>query len=379
MTEALIVGATESPYTRHPPVTVTTMSVLEDAARRALEDAQLNPRDVDGLGVSSFSLAPDRAIDLAWRLGLRVRWLMDSWTGGASGIDMLQHARRAVEVGDATNVLLLGGDAWDAPTFARLVAEYNSATFDHLAAIPTGGPNAVFALLTQRHMKRHGLSREAYGRVVVAQRDWATLNPGAVYRDRLTLDGYLAAPFVAEPLCRYDCVPIVTGGDAIVVTGMPAQGRRAVRIRSIQAMHNSDQQEGDGLSTGLREVAPALWGEAGCEPSDIDLASVYDDYPAIVLIQLEDMGFVCDSVSAFIETELASRRFPVNTSGGQLSAGQAGAAGGLHGIVEVATQLRRRAGGRQVEHARIALATGYGMVAYRYGACANAAVLEAAA
>jgi len=379
VTEAIIVGAAETPYTRHPDLTVTTMSVLEDAGRRALEDARLKPGDIDGLGISSFSLRPDHAIDLAWRLGLRVRWLMDSWTGGASGVDMLQHARRAVEAGDAVNVLLLAGDVLDAAAFARLVDDYNSATRDHLAGIPTGGPNALFALLTQRHMRRHDLRREDYGRVVVAQREWATLNPGAAYRDRLMLDEYLAAPFVAEPLCRYDCVPVVAGGDAVVVTGEPAHDRPAARIRSIQAMHNRDQQEGDGLVTGLCDIASALWGKAGCEPSDIDLACVYDDYPALVLVQLEDLGFVRGSVRAFIETKLMPRRFPLNTSGGLLSAGQAGAAGGLHGIVEVAEQLRGRAGDRQVQHARIAVVTGYGMVAYRYGACANAVVLEATA
>jgi acetyl-CoA acetyltransferase len=70
------------------------------------------------------------------------------------------------------------------------------------------------------------------------------------------------------------------------------------------------------------------------------------------------------------------QRLVVNTSGGQLSAGQAGAAGGLHGIVELVEQLRGRAGARQVRNARLAVATGYGMVAYRYGASAGAVVLE---
>ena len=129
----------------------TTRALLADAGRRALLDAGLRPSDVDGLGVASFTLAPDHAIDLAFRLGLRVRWLMDAATGGASAVDMLQHARRAVEAGDARCVLLLAGDRLDADDFVRLVDEYNTATRDHLAPIPTGGPNALFALLTQPH------------------------------------------------------------------------------------------------------------------------------------------------------------------------------------------------------------------------------------
>jgi len=376
MTAAVVVGAAESPYSRHPPADTTTLAVLADAGRRALASAGLTPRDVDGLAVASFSLGPDHAIDLAWRLGLRVRWLMDAHTGGAAGIDMLQHARRAVEAGDAHTVLILAGDVLSDAAFKRLVDEYNTATRDHLRPIPTGGPNALFALLTQEHMERHALTRADYGAVVVAQREWARLNPAAVYRSRLTLDDYLAQPYVAEPLCRYDCVPVVAGADAVVVVGQHAAGGPGVRIAAIGALHNDDHQEADGLETGLRKLAPTLWQEAGHGPEAVDLVSVYDDYPAMALIQLEDLGFASTSVKDLV-ARLAGRELPVNTSGGQLSAGQAGAAGGLHGVVEAVTQLRGEAGERQVPDARIALVTGYGMVPYRYGACANAAILLA--
>jgi acetyl-CoA acetyltransferase len=109
----------------------------------------------------------------------------------------------------------------------------------------------------------------------------------------------------------------------------------------------------------------------------MDITMVYDDYPAMALVQLTDLGYVGDrQLRSFIRDELASRRLPLNTSGGQLSAGQAGAAGGLHGLVEAVRQLRGEAAGRQVEGARLALVAGYGMVCYRYGACAGAVVLE---
>jgi acetyl-CoA acetyltransferase len=94
-------------------------------------------------------------------------------------------------------------------------------------------------------------------------------------------------------------------------------------------------------------------------------------------IQLADLGFASDGdLRALIHHRIATGALPVNTSGGQLSAGQAGAAAGLHGIVEAVTQLRGAAGARQVAGARIAAVTGYGMVEYRYGMCANAVVLE---
>lgn len=365
-----IIAAAESPYTRHPQAGLTTPAVLADAARRALDDAGLAPDGIDGLGVASFTLAPDHAIDLAVALGLRLSWLMDGCTGGAAGIDMLQHALRAVAAGDASRILLLAGDVFRAGAFVQLVDGYNVATREHLAPIPFGGPNALFALLTKRHMAAQGLQRADYGRLVVAQRGWAAGNPGAVYRDPLTVDDYLDAPLVAEPLGLLDCVPVVSGADALIVA---AEGA-GVRVRAVRVAHNADRHDGDGLGTGLGTLAPRLWSDAAASPADISVVSVYDDYPAMALIQLAELGFGGPHETlAAIET----RALPVNTSGGQLSAGQAGAAGGMHGLVEVVTQLRGRAGNRQVAGARLGLASGYGMVAYRHGACANAVVLEA--
>ena len=82
----------------------------------------------------------------------------------------------------------------------------------------------------------------------------------------------------------------------------------------------------------------------------MDLVSVYDDYPSMILAQLIDLGFAEGEpdMRRFIRERIASRRLPVNTSGGQLSAGQAGAAAGMHGLVEAVTQLRHEAGERQV-------------------------------
>jgi acetyl-CoA acetyltransferase len=377
LSEALIVGAGETPYSRHPDAVLTTDRLLAKAGRAALTSAGLEPGEIDGLGVASFSLAPDRAIDVAFRLGLRPRWLMDGMTGGASGLDMLQHARRAVEAGDARAVLLLAGDRLDKDDFVRLVDEFNTATRDHLSGIPTGGPNALFALLAQRHLAAKGLDRSAYGALAVAQRAWAAGNPNAAYREPLTLPEYLDGPVVADPLTIYDCVPVVAGADAVVVAAAEVGGGAPVRIRALRALHNADNQEGDGLATGLRELRDDLWAEAAAGPDDVDVVAVYDDYTAMALVQLEDLGFARDGdVAKLVAERIVPRALPVNTSGGQLSAGQAGAAGGMHGLVEAVTQLRGGAGARQVENARLGLVAGYGMVAYRFGACANAAVLE---
>ena len=196
---------------------------------------------------------------------------------------------------------------------------------------------------------------------VIAQRAAAAGNPNALYREPLSPEEYLDAPLVADPLGRLDCVPIASGADAVIV----ARGHVGVRIRAFRAAYNHDGQEGDGLRTGID--AGGLWHDAGLRPADMDVVEVYDDYPAIVLVQLAELGF---GDPREVLDRIASGALRVNTGGGQLSAGQAGAAGGMLGLVEAVRRLRG--------DARTALVTGYGMVAYRYGACVNAVVLEAA-
>lgn len=371
-----IVGAAEVPYARRRDG-VATPDLLRMAFQRVLAHAGMAHRDVDGLAVASFTLKPDHAIDMAWQLGLSPRWCMEDTLGGASGINMLQHAARAIQAGDADVVAVLAGDHFAAGDFRELVENYNRTTRDHLTPLGAGGPNALFALVTQQHMQAHGLTRSDYGQVCVAQRAWAGCNPQAVYRCNLTMDDYLASPFVAEPLCRYDCVPVVSGANALLLAAS-GRGQREIGIRALAARYNHDHQEGSGWGTSLAFVAPALWRDAGCGPADMDIVAVYDDYPVMVLAQLADLGFVPDGdLAAFIAQRLQPRALPVNTGGGQLSGGQAGAAGGLQGLVELVTQLRGEAGARQVPGVRLAVGSGYGMVQYRYGMCANAVVLEA--
>jgi acetyl-CoA acetyltransferase len=369
-----IVGVGETPSLRHPGPGTSMAGLMAEAIAQALRGAGLKPGDVDGLGVASFTLRPDRAIDLAWRLGLRLNWCMQDEMGGASAINLLRQAWLALQAGQAETIVLVAGDHFTGADFAGLVRGYNRSAQDYLSPLGCEGPNPLFAMLTQRQMARAGLAREDYGALCVAQRLWAAGNPNAAYRDPLSLAQYLAAPMVAPPLGRLDCVPVVSGACALVLSARPAG--ISVRLLASDARYNDDQQEGDGLQTGIAAFAPALWQRAGLGPEDMDVLSVYDDYPAMALAQLCDLGFASiDDLPGFIARRLATRDLPVNTAGGQLSAGQAGTAGGMHGLVEVARQLLGQAGERQVRGARHGVATGYGMVQLRYGMCANAAVL----
>ncbi|MBR8241304.1 thiolase family protein [Burkholderia multivorans] len=373
-----IMAGVEVPYRRRP-VTDCTGELLAEAFGSLLKESGCSAKDIDGLGVASFTLGPDHAIDLAWRLGLSPRWCMDDCHGGASGINLLQHAIRAIQHGDANVIALLSGDQFQPSDFTNLVENYNLTTRTWLRPLKSGGPNSVFAMLTQRHARRYRLTRADYGAICVAQREWASLNPKAVYRTPMSIDDYLAAPLVADPLGRLDCVPVVAGANAILVARDDLARRPGgVRVRALKCLYNLDHQMGDGLETSLKCLAEDLWKQADKRPEDVDLVSVYDDYPVMVLAQLSDLGFAADGDMRSLIARIASRALPVNTSGGQLSVGQAGAAAGMHGLVEAIVQLQGKAGERQVDEAKLAVVSGYGMVEYRYGMCANAVVLESA-
>jgi acetyl-CoA acetyltransferase len=377
---AAIIGVGQSAYTRRPEPGQTALTFMRDAVVAALKDAQLNAKDIQGLAVASFSLAPDAAVDLAWKLGLSLRWILQDTNGGSSAMNMLGHALRGVETDAAETILVLGGDATGLAGYAKVAANFNTVTQKHLAPLGHGGPNGVYALVASRQMKKYGLEKSDYGHIAVAQREWAAKNPYAVYRAPLTMDEYLAAPLVADPLSRYDCVPVIAGAQAMIVAnpGRAPKGRPGVRVRAHRGSFNYDNQEGDGLATGISTFAKDLWRDAHVQPGDIDLVSIYDDYPTMVLAQANDLGLIPDGdLARFCRVTIGEQRFPVNTWGGMLSAGQPGGfAGGLNGITEAVLQLQHRAGERQVKNARLAVATGYGMTMYRYGGTAAAAVLE---
>jgi len=373
----VIAAAYETPYERHPRPGLTTPDVLSAAMAGVLERLGLDAREVDGLGVSSFTLHPDHVIDLAWKLGLGVRWLMQDPLGGASGINLVQHAIRAVEAGDARCIVLLAGDAMDRSALKSVNDNYNAVARDHLAPLGDASPNALFAMLTTRHSRATGLNERDYAQVALAQRRWAATNPGAVYRSPMSIEDYLGGRMVSTPLRQFDCVPVVAGADALVVSTGDRFGQ-GVRVTTIETAYNVDHQEGDGLTTGLATVRDSFWDGAGFGPADVDVVGVYDDYPVMVLAQLDDLGLITGGdLGRFLHVDLATETRPVNTSGGQLSAGQAGAAGGMHFLVEAVNQLQGRRGSGQVPGARRAVVSGYGMVLYRFGSCANVIALEA--
>ena len=236
MSKALIRGAIEVPYVRRN--TASTTQWLSRAFEALIGDHDLDVSSIDGLGVASFTLRPDRSIDMAFRLGLSLSWFMDDSSGGVSGLNLLQHAVAAIETGQARHIVLLSADAFQPSDFSDLQANYNLTTRELMKPLGIATPNSLFAMATQKHMARNGLERSDYGQLVLAQRRHASRNPHAVYREPLSMDDYLQAAPVADPLVIYDCVPVVAGANAILLSHADEVSRTAGCVR-VRALHGA--------------------------------------------------------------------------------------------------------------------------------------------
>ena len=346
-----------------------------------LKDSNLRKGDVDGLAVSSFTLAPDTAIGLTQHLGLSPRWLDYIPLGGASGIVALRRAARAVQAGDAEVVACIAGDTNHVDSFRLTLANFSQFARDAVYPYGAGGPNASFAFLTAYYMRTYGAQCEDFGKLCVAQRTNALQNPHALFKKPLTLEEYLSARLIAEPLRLFDCVMPCAGADAFLV--LSEDRAKALKLPHAKLLgtierHNAFSSDPVQMRGGWALDRDDLYRQAGCSPQDMDFVQTYDDYPVIALMQLEDLGFCAKGEGpAFVRKHSFTwdGSFPLNTSGGQLSVGQAGAAGGSLGMVEAIRQLTGQAGGRQVKNAKLGLVSGFGMINYDRGLGSGAAIL----
>lgn len=354
------------------------------ALRQSLQSAGLSPRDVDGFSVASFTLFPDTAVGLTQHLGLTPRWLDHIPMGGASGVVALRRAARAVQAGDADIVACVAGDTNHVDSFRRMLSSFSRFAQDASYPYGAGGPNACFALLTDHYMSAYGATREDFGRICVAQRDNALRNPHAVMKKPLTMDQYLGARMISDPIALFDCVMPVSGAEAFLVMreeDARAAGLPYAHIRGSIERHNAFPEDPIQMRGGWAMDVDELYAMADARPDDMDLLQTYDDYPVISMMQFEDLGFCGKGEGpAFVrERDLTiTGDCPHNTSGGQLSAGQAGAAGGFIGMVEAIRQVTGTAGPTQVKGAATAMVSGFGMINYDRGVCSSAAIISGA-
>ena len=357
---------------------------LARAFSEVLKKSNLEKDAVDGLTVSSFTLAPDTAIGLTQHLGLSPRWLDHVPLGGASAVVALRHAARAVQAGDADIVACIGGDTNHVDSFRLTLANFSQFARDAVYPYGAGGPNASFAFLTAYYMRRHGAKREDFGKLCVAQRANALKFPLALFKKPLTLQEYLSARPIAEPLHLFDCVMPCAGAEGfLVLSESKAKSLKLPYARLLGTIerHNAFAADPVQMRAGWAIDRDELYRQAGAEPKDMDFVQTYDDYPVITLMQLEDLGFCGKGEGpAFVRRHSFTHdgSFPLNTSGGQLSVGQAGAGGGFLGMVEAIRQLTGEARGRQVKDAKLGLVSGFGMINYDRGLGSGAAILAKA-
>ena len=230
-------------------------------------------------------------------------------------------------------------------------------------------------------MRTTGATRADFGKLAVAQRENALRFPSALMKKPLTLQEYLDARPISDPIHLFDCVMPCAGAEAFLV--MREDVARDLKLPFARILgtierHNAFPDDAMQSRGGWVVDIDELYGMAGVRPEAIDFVETYDDYPVISMMQLEDLG-LCGrgEVAEFVRTHsfTVDGSCPHNTSGGQLSVGQAGCAGGFLGLVEAVRQLTGQTLGGQVRDAEIGLVSGFGMITYDRGLASCAALL----
>lgn len=333
------------------------LRLAAEAVTAALADAGLTPADVDGL--TTFTMDSNLQIAVARAVGIpQLKFFSHIGYGGGAACATIQQAAMAVATGVADVVVAYR--AFNERSGSRF-GQFSSS----LAAAPTssgidagwsypqglGTPAAQVAMVARRYMHVYGATSADFGRVAVADRKHAAVNPAAFFYGKpITLEDHQSSRWIAEPLRLLDCCQESDGGVALVVTSV----ERARDLPQSPAVITAAAQ-GSGADqyvmtsyyrdamTGLPEmglVGDQLWAQSGLRPDDIRTAVLYDHFTPFVLMQLEELGF-CGRGEAkdFIADgalELGGR-LPINTHGGQLGEAYIH---GMNGIAEAVRQLR---------------------------------------
>lgn len=352
----------------------TALSLAGEAVDKLIASTGIAREQIDGFATTlamSEGGNPFYSNLLAEGLGLSVTWCQATEIGGASSGGNIARAAAAIQAGLCEVVLCLASDA--VSTVDRSVQSGHRTEY----ADPAGyaGPLSAFALLSNVYDQRYGLPHDALAKLAVTQREGALLNENAceVLRKPLTERDYLESKIVSEPLRMLDCVMRCDGASAVLV--MSTKRAREMGFQKLVhpiAYHeriNFDPAErsGDMLLTGFSEVGPRAFASAGWQPSDVQMLHWYDDFLIALILQLEQTGFCGPGEGgAFVKAHDMTYRgeLPLNTGGGQISAGQPGLAGGGVNLVECLRQMFGEAGARQVRRHGNAMLTGIGVIQY---------------
>ena len=370
--KACIAGVYEHPTRKAEDKSVAQLHA--EVARGALEDAGLTRGDVDGYFCAGDApgLGPMSMVDY---LGLRVRHVDSTDTGGSSYLIHVAHAAQAIALGkcDVALVTLAGRPRSEGSSGTQprsWGANLPDAPFEAPYGIVTANS---YAMVAARHMHEYGTTSEQLAWVKVAASHHAQHNPHAMLREVVTVKEVLDSPVIADPLHRMDCCVVSDGGGALVLAkpeiarSLATQKRRPL-VKLIGAGEAPKGQAGGKLSlttSGAAWSGPRAFEEAGVKPADIQYASVYDSFTITVVVQLEDLGFCRKGEGGRFVADgnliSGSGKLPFNTDGGGLCNNHPANRGGMTKVIEAVRQLRGEAHPKvQVKNCGLALAQGTG-------------------
>ena len=376
--KAYIVGIYEHPTRKADDKSLAQLHA--ESAKGALEDAGLTRADVDGYFCAGDApgLGP---LSMADYLGLKLRHMDSTDSGGSSYIIHVGHAAEAIAAGKCSVALItLAGrprSEGQATGTAQRAAGGNApeVQFEN----PYGPATAnMYAMCAMRHMYQYGTTSEQLAWIKVAASHHAQHNPHAMLRDVVSVEDVVNSPMIADPLHRLDCCVISDGGGAIIVASPEvARSLKRPKVKILGAGEAPKHQMAghvDLTYSGAVWSGPAAFAEAGVKAADIKYASIYDSFTITVLMQIEDLGF-CEKGQGgkFVsDGNLISGtgKLPFNTDGGGLCNNHPANRGGLTKVVEAVRQLRGEAHPAvQVRNCDLAIAHGTGgSLGTRHGA-----------
>jgi acetyl-CoA acetyltransferase len=335
--------------------------LFAQGATGAMRDAGVAAGEVDAL-LTSFSWEDPRLMPsdfLAEYLGATPAYTETVCLGGASPAGMVGRAAQAIRDG-VCDVAVLSSASNRASGMGK------EAAIDALREVahpkyeaPFGAfVPALYALVAQRHAHEFGTTEEDLAAVAVLQRGHAERNPAAFLRDPLTVDQAVGSKLISAPLRVTDCCLLTDFcAGLVMMTRERAEAGGCAFVPVLgygEARSFTNIGQASELTTqGAAASGTAAFAQAGVGPADMDFAQLYDCFTITVLITLEDLGFCEKGDSARLIGTL-----PLNTNGGMLSF----STGGMYHVTEAVSQLRGRAGERQVDGARLGVVNGVGGV-----------------
>ena len=339
-----------------------------------IEQTGIDPKEIDGLSIAetmSETGNPFWGVYMSEMLGLSPTWMQLNGLGGTSGIGGIARAAAAIRDGLCETVFVVAADAQS----SGRNPEQGAQRYEFQYPMGLRGPVGAFGLITQRYRHQYGLDDRALAKLAVTQRKHALMNPNAVDKLQKPLSeaDYLDSKYVSEPLRMLDSVMVCDGANGVLVTSTG----NAKRLCAKKMIHPTGYGEitnfkvaeplADITVSGFTVAGPRALKQAGMTPKDVRMIMPYDDFLIALIITLEDIGFCakgkgCEFV---MNTDFShTGTLPLNTSGGQISAGQPGLAGGGLNLVEGVRQMFGEAGARQVSDPRNCMVTGIGVIPY---------------